>query len=237
MRTIKISKRLSLIASFLSKGTYFADIGSDHAYLACYVCLNDGQARAIAGDVNKGPYLSAKKTVENYNLQHAIDVRLGNGLAVLNNDDISELVIAGMGGPLIKSILELGKDQINTVRRIIAQPNIGEENVRKWFVDHGFTICEEAIIEENGKIYEIIVADRNGSSAVEEMLTEKELYFGPYLLKRPSAVFHRKWQLRKIKIEAILQQLQRSKTIDDEKIKRFTNELSWIEEVLREKSN
>src|SRR5699024_6975282 len=102
------SNRLKTIASFLSTGTFFADIGTDHAYLPCYVCLNDKQARAIAGEVNEGPYQSACETVRSHHLTEQIEVRKGDGLHVLKQDPVDELVIAGMGGALITNILNNG---------------------------------------------------------------------------------------------------------------------------------
>src|SRR5690625_254647 len=100
---INLSKRLTTIATFLPSGAYFADIGSDHAYLPCYVCIHDKEARAIAGEVNEGPYNSACETVKAYELNNQIEVRLGDGLHVIDNEQIKQVVIAGMGGSLIRS--------------------------------------------------------------------------------------------------------------------------------------
>src|SRR5690625_4730954 len=113
---MKISKRLEVIASFLTEGSRFADIGTDHAYLPCYICINDQEASAIAGEKNKGPYEQAKKNVQRYQLEERIEVRLGDGLEVLEDAQITELIIAGMGGPLIVDILQKGKQYLHTVQ-------------------------------------------------------------------------------------------------------------------------
>lgn len=63
---IQMSERLKRIADEIPNGAFFADIGSDHAYLPCYVCLRDEKARAIAGEVAKGPYLNALNTVKKH---------------------------------------------------------------------------------------------------------------------------------------------------------------------------
>src|SRR5699024_5431496 len=55
------SKRLTAIAKYITDDSIFADIGSDHAYLPCFVCLNNPSIQAIAGEVQKGPYENAKK--------------------------------------------------------------------------------------------------------------------------------------------------------------------------------
>lgn len=236
--TIELSKRLTTVASFLSKGTFFADIGTDHAYLPCYVCLSDLNAKAIAGEVNAGPYEAARKTVHSYGLSHSIDVRLGNGLHVIHQENIQELVIAGMGGTLITSILNQGKEHLQTVKRIIVQPNITEINVRKWFINNDFIITNEQIILENNHFYEIIVADRLEQKIPStEQLDEKQLLFGPLLLKNKSTLFYEKWELHQKKLADVVKQMKQASIRDKEKIIQFEKELAWLEEVLEDEKD
>lgn len=229
---VPISKRLKAIAAFLSKGSYFLDIGSDHAYLPCYVCLNDLEAKAIAGEVNEGPYQSAKQTVCKYGLSERIDVRLGDGLDVIGERDAPfELVIAGMGGTLIKQILEKGRAKRTEIKRIILQPNIDERDARIALLHLGYTITYEQLIKENGHIYEIIIADLLTNKKVEKW-TDKELLLGKQLQREKGPLFIEKWQSERQARKHILNQMKRAKKKNDEKIARFELELSWIEEVL-----
>lgn len=231
--SFSISKRLESVASFLPTGTYFADIGSDHAYLPCYVCINDATARAIAGEVNRGPYNSAVNTVKAHELSNRVDVRLGDGLSVINDDPITEVVIAGMGGSLIKDILENGKHHLYNVRRVIAQPNITSHVVRKWFLENQFYIVDEDIMEENNHIYEIIVAEnRKGIDQNKQTLTAQQLLFGPFLLEKKSDIFRKKWQHEKLNYERIISQMKSATIPNKEKLHTFEMELSWIKEVL-----
>ncbi|MUK87105.1 tRNA (adenine(22)-N(1))-methyltransferase TrmK [Ornithinibacillus sp. L9] len=227
--SIKLSKRLSIVASYLPSGAVFADIGSDHAYLPCFVCSNDNEARAIAGEVNVGPYESAKETVNYYQLNDVVDVRLGNGLEVVTPGEVEQVVIAGMGGALIKSILEEGVDNLKNAKRIIAQPNVDEKNVRTWLTTNDYVISHEAITEENGHIYEIIVADRYKNG---KQLTEMEILFGPELLKSKPSEFYQKWKLEREKRLRVIEQLNQAKIPPKEKIYQFEHELKMIEEVL-----
>ncbi|HLR66475.1 tRNA (adenine(22)-N(1))-methyltransferase [Virgibacillus alimentarius] len=232
--TIKLSRRLTNVASFLSPGSLFADIGSDHAYLPCYICLQDNEARAIAGEINEGPYLSACKTVESYQLTNVVDVRLGDGLEVLNKNEVTEIVIAGMGGSLIKSILDDGRDKLLNVKRIIVQPNVEEQNVRSWLLSNGFKLTNEIILEENNHIYEIIVGDKADEiNSSKSTLEEKQLFFGPLLMSNPNPVFYKKWRSEHSKRAATLEQIKKANTLHKEKIRQFEMELDWIEEVLQ----
>ncbi|MBT2214486.1 tRNA (adenine(22)-N(1))-methyltransferase TrmK [Virgibacillus dakarensis] len=230
---LTLSDRLKQVAFFLPEGAVFADIGSDHAYLPVFVCLQDNKAKAIAGEVNDGPYNSAKATVHAYQLTDRIDVRLGNGLEVIDSGEVKQLVIAGMGGALIHSILEDGKEKLEHMERIIAQPNVNAKGVRKWLVINNYRIVDEELIEENGHFYEIIVADNGGkdSSSLPKW-TERELLFGPVLLTKQSHAFLKKWQYEHHKLTRIIKQMKHATIRNEEKIVQFEQELTWIEGVL-----
>lgn len=231
MREITLSKRLQSIASYVSEGSLMADIGSDHAYLPCYVCLHDNSTKAIAGEINTGPYVSAKKTVERFQLSEQIDVRLGDGLSVLSPDEEVTLVtISGMGGSLIKHILQSGKQRIPYVRRIIVQPNTDAYQAREWLSRNNFCIIHEEIMEEKGHIYEMMVADKVLNCKTQ--LTSKQLMFGPLLLQNKTAQFYKKWTSEQKKRNRILEEMKKATCKNHEKIKQFELEIKWIKEVL-----
>lgn len=96
-------------------------------------------------------------------LEDRITVRLANGLdAIQPQDGITAVTIAGMGGSLIRDILEAGKlnQRLSGQERLILQPNIGERTLRSWLQENQYKIQSEKILEENKKIYEIIVAEK-----------------------------------------------------------------------------
>ena len=233
--TFKLSKRLIDVANFLPTGATFADIGSDHAYLPCYVCAQDPAATAIAGEINQGPFDSARANIRLHGLTECITVRLGDGLDVLKEaDDIRQVVIAGMGGGLIKQILADGKDKLDTVSRLILQPNVDARKVRIWLHEEGFRLIEERIMEENGHIYEILVADREGRDPYKDELLDKQLLFGPYLLKDQSPVFRKKWCKEAGKLRRILEQMEQANNPDAIRMNQFKRELAWMEELSHE---
>jgi tRNA (adenine22-N1)-methyltransferase len=236
MNVLSLSERLSAVAAHLPKSAHFVDVGSDHAYLPCYVCLQDPSSKAVAGEINEGPFRSAQKQVKLQGLIDRIDVRKGDGLAVVAPDEVKQVVVAGMGGPLIASILEQGKDKLGHVEQLIVQPNIDARALRKWFQNNGFVLQKEQILEEAGHIYEVLVAVREGKSIYHEdaAVREKELLFGPILLKEKNEAFRAKWLDYKQKLERNVANMQQAQHVDEAKLASFKKELIWLEEELND---
>lgn len=235
VENIQLSKRLKAIATYLDKTTLFADIGSDHAYLPCYVCTKYPNVRAIAGEVSKGPLARAKETVQANQLADRIDVRLGNGLEIIDqNDHIDTITIAGMGGSLIANILTEGKDKLTNVRRLITQPNNNGYAVRSFLARNHYFITDELIIEENDHIYEIIVSEYSADDLFTALTEEEEKnwLFGPKLMKEKSTVFIKKWQAEHDKIDYIIKQMKQAQVQDEDKIAKWQTQQQWIKEVL-----
>jgi len=232
MNAKDLSLRLQKAAEFVPQNARLADIGSDHAYLPVALMLQNKISYGIAGEVVVGPYKSAQKQVAKNGLENKIDVRLADGLeAVKLEDHVSAITICGMGGVLIRDILQRGKEKnrLSGEERLILQPNVGERQLRKWLVDEEYTITDESILEENQKVYEIIVAEKK--ETITEY-TEKELFFGPILLREENEVFLEKWQYKLSKSERILNSLHQSDQDVAEKIREVAQEIEWIKEVL-----
>ena len=220
-----ISKRLSIVASFVPQGAILLDVGSDHAYLPIELVESGKIERAIAGEVVVGPYQSALKNVKAHGLSEKIQVRLANGLAAFEEtDQVSTITIAGMGGRLIATILEEGLDKLSSVNRLILQPNNHEDELRVWLQAHGFQIVAESILEEAGKYYEIIVVETGIMN-----LSASEVRFGPFLSQEASPVFVEKWQKEAGKLEYALDQIP-EKNLAERQI--LIDKIQAIKEVL-----
>ena len=220
-----ISKRLELVASFVPQGSILLDVGSDHAYLPIELVERGQIEAAIAGEVVDGPYQSALKNVEAHGLKEKIQVRLANGLAAFEEEDqVSVITIAGMGGRLIATILEEGLDKLSGVERLILQPNNREDDLRIWLQDNSFQIIAESILEEAGKFYEILVVE-----AGQMKLSASDVRFGPFLSKETSPIFVQKWQKEVAKLEFALNQIP-EKNIEERQV--LVDKIQAIKEVL-----
>lgn len=225
-----INDRLKKVGSYV-KYKRLADIGSDHAYLPIYLALNNKIDFAIAGEVVEGPHKSSIKNVADNNLSDTIECRKGSGLDVINlSDNIEVITICGMGGKLIADILETGKEKLKNKPQLILQPNVASNLVREKLQLLGYSIDEEDILEEDGHIYEIIVA----SSGVMD-LTEDQKQFGVYLPKKNSDVFQKKYKQELDKVNYILNQMSKSKNIDGKKIEELNEYKDKINEILLSK--
>jgi tRNA (adenine22-N1)-methyltransferase len=194
------------VASFVNEGAVVADIGSDHAYLPCFLVHTKKVRTAVAGEVAKGPYESAVKNVRREGLSETITIRLADGLfAIEEGDAVDTVTIAGMGGPLIAAILENGKERLTQVKRIITQPNIYSRAIREWAVSNGWEIINEHILKEDGKIYEIIVLEK-GQATYEDL----ELMAGPFLLASKTDVFLEKWESELAEWNRVLDSLNKT---------------------------
>lgn len=230
MNHTELSKRLETVGRFVPEAARLADIGSDHAYLPVALMLKGKIDFAIAGEVVKGPFESAKRQVMKNGLSERIEVRLANGLDAIEKDDqISAITIAGMGGSLIRDILESGRQnqRLSGEERLILQPNIGEKTLRTWLKENNYQIIAEEIIEENKKIYEIIVAEKKEQPID---YSEKELMFGPFILEEKNAAFSAKWQRELKQREVILEQLKNAS--EQNRYETIQQEVEWIKEVL-----
>ena len=229
MNSEQLSERLKQVGSYVEKNARLADIGSDHAYLPCYLAKQRQIEFAIAGEVVKGPFQSAERQVRNEGLTDRIEVRMGDGLDVIRaEDEISTITIAGMGGPLIAKILERGKKKAAFASRLILQPNVHAWSIRVWAEQNGWQIIEEQILEENQKIYEILVLEKG-----QMHLSETERLLGPILIKQKSDTFQKKWLREKQEWERILENLPQDERLEiAEKKVELRTKIQMVQEVL-----
>ena len=161
MSQIKLSKRLSAVATYVRDGALVADIGTDHAYLPIFL-IESGKAKlAVASDINEGPIMRAGENVEAHALGDKIITRIADGLDGIEQYKPSDILICGMGGELISQIIDkcdyLKNDRIN----LILQPMTSVVELRSY-LSNGFCVFEEDIVFEDGKYYQIICAKYDG---------------------------------------------------------------------------
>ena len=95
-----------------------------------------------------------------------------------------------MGGELIASILEEGKNNAKNVGKFILEANTKIPFLRKYLFINGYNIVSEKIAKENDKYYELILCEKVEDEVV---FNDLDIEFGPVLRKEKSPLFIKKW--------------------------------------------
>jgi len=223
---LELTPRLRAIGESIERCNVIADIGSDHAYLPIYLIKNNKADKVIASDINIGPARISKERVKKYGLEDYIEVRIGNGLEVLNKGEADIIVIAGMGGLLIKSILEERIDVARDADRLILQPMRDSRTLINWLLKKSFVIIDGEIVKENEKYYEIIRTcyDEN-SDCSDEVINEVYYY-------KNTPVLHEYIDKKIEQYKNIINQLKASNVADsDERMCECIKELNNYREA------
>jgi len=223
---ITLSPRLAAAAAYICSGAPLADIGTDHAYLPAYLIQTGIIPRAIAADILPGPLEAARATVAAAGLVDLIDLRLGNGLSVLQPGEVNSASICGMGGPLIADILAAGP--LAGIERLVLQPMGGEESLRRWLESNGWRLLDEQLVEDAGRIY-VVLAAEPGSMA----LTPEEAFIGPHLRRKGGPLLARYAAILAAQNERALEGASRSERPEArERTRELRERIALLKEVI-----
>lgn len=177
---MKISNRLKTIADLVTYST-FADIGTDHGYAPIYLVETGKVEKAIACDLRKAPLEKASENIKKSNLSNKIETRLGSGFSQLNPNEIECALIAGMGGMLIIQIIQNDMEVVKNLKELILSPHEDVKEVRHFLHSINFSIAEEIMLKDGGKIYTAMRC-----LPIKEANYEKEIFYsyGKILLEQ-----------------------------------------------------
>ena len=162
-----LDERLTCAASFVRRGSRFADIGSDHAYLPIYLCKSGIVNTALASDINKGPVAAAVENIREYGVEGNVTAVLSDGLMGAKDFNPDDIAILGMGGELIASIIDKADWVKNENVHLILQPMTHAHTLYKYLLDNGFEIIDEKICATSARtdrIYRVICATYSGKA-------------------------------------------------------------------------
>lgn len=157
---IELTPRLKAVADLVIRNKVLVDVGTDHAYIPIYLLQTGVITSAIATDIHQGPYEIAKDKVRAHLLEKAIQVRKGDGLTPLKENEAEVAVIAGMGGLTINQILSQSPKIVLGLQQLILQPMTAADQVRKWLSNNQWKIQDEVFVKEGQRYYQVISAVR-----------------------------------------------------------------------------
>lgn len=166
---MEISKRLSFILDNIDKVNVIADIGTDHGYIPIVAIKNDLCDKAIGSDINKDPLDKGKLNSVLEGVDEKTEFRLGSGLSTLKKGEVNAVIIAGMGGNLIRDLLEAEIEKVKELDYLILQPAQNPEVLREYLYVNGYDIIKEDLCKDEGIFYELFkVRKKDGESTTLE---------------------------------------------------------------------
>ena len=206
-----LSARLNKAASLAEPGYVIADIGTDHAYLPIWLVQENICPSAIAMDVRKGPLERAADNIRMYKMENRIQVRLSDGLKELRPGEVQCVVLAGMGGPLIRDILETSAKTAHSLRSLILQPQSEAGLVRHYLFENGYVIDAEEAVWDAGKYYQMFRARPLGSpddaAGFPVYSEEEDFLYGKILIDTAHPVLESFLHKQEEKAQALFDQL------------------------------
>lgn len=205
-----------------------ADVGCDHAYVSIALVKRQLAGKVIAMDVRTGPLDIAIRNVHEAGYSEVIDIRLGDGLERLEPGEADAIIIAGMGGLLMKGILERGLHIISYEEKrpvLILQPQSDLKEVRMFLYRHAYHIVSETMLVEDGKYYTVMKAepiacgqnseegtcdDINWISSGEDAYSEEEWVYGRCNLRDKSETLLAFLQKEQLVLQQIMDKVEAS---------------------------
>ncbi|MCL2323859.1 MAG: class I SAM-dependent methyltransferase [Oscillospiraceae bacterium] len=179
---MELSNRLLGIIKMVNKKSQIGiDVGSDHGYIPIYLVKNGICKRFIASDVKPLPLEKARKNIENEGLLNKIELRQGSGLKVVLKNEVNFAILCGMGGYLIRDLLEESFDVVSSLEYMILQPMQNIEVLREYIYKRGYEILDERIVWD--EFYYQIYKIKAGDLKYTDEYKNKYSYFGEKLFQ------------------------------------------------------
>ena len=173
---IKISQRLNIIFSHIPNCNKFADIGCDHGYISYKMLTQKKCNSLIFSDISYPSLQKAEKLLKEFSNCKGVCCA---GLEKIDADT-DTVLIAGMGGENIITILEQGF----LPKQLILQPMKNTDKLRVFLNKNGYFLQKDFIFKAEDKFYNLILAQFG-----KETLTKEQIKYGKTNLLSPSADF------------------------------------------------
>lgn len=242
-KTLPMSERMLAVADMVTRGNRVCDVGCDHGYVSIYLVEQGISPMALAMDINKGPLALADKNIRERGLHNKIATRLSDGITEYTKDEADTLLIAGMGGPLICSILSKDRELTHSFKELVLSPQSEIMETRIFLSQEGYRIVDENMVYEDDKYYAIIkcvhtdcTADTDATKQLQ--LSKAQAKFGPVLIAKRHPVLEQYLIHERTKTDNVLCKLKRQLEIADEnseeRIKARIEELSKEAEMVKQ---
>lgn len=161
-----LDQRMQAAADYIiaDPGRSCVDVGTDHAYLPVYLYEASISKSIIACDINEKPLQTAARTLKEHGLTDKITLIQSDGLSKIMRAQAQDIIICGMGGELILSILQKAPFKFDAEQRLILQPMTNVPLLRRGLYENGFEILEETPVALSSHIYTVLLVAFTGKT-------------------------------------------------------------------------
>jgi tRNA (adenine22-N1)-methyltransferase len=162
-----LDERLSAAAELVKPGLPVADIACDHGKLAAVLAASERFPKVIGADLRPGPLEKAKRTLHNAHCEDRVELRLGDGLSVLEPYEVGTVVLAGVSAQTTQDILSAAPWIFDrNGPRLVLVPATRHAQLRSWLLSNGFTLVQDRPVQAAGRWYAVIAAEYTGQRSL-----------------------------------------------------------------------
>lgn len=185
-----LDERLSLAAALYEPCALGADIGTDHAFLPCYLLEQNICRRMLLADVSPKALARAKTEVQRRGLASRAELICADGLTALR-EPCGCVSMMGLGGETIAHLLIQGQQRLQGAVLILSA-HTDLPMVRSAVSDIGYHFTREELCQAAGRYY-IVWRAEPGAAA----LSETEIAFGSLLFESGSPLLadYLRWRM------------------------------------------
>lgn len=214
--------RLETIVDMIKFENCVADIGCDHGYVGLELFKREKINRLIATDVSKQCLEKSNKLFER--LDYNYEGRVGDGLKPLDYNEADTVIIAGMGGELIKNIVTDELKKTRSIKKFIIQPMTEPEKVREIFFEIGFNRTRDLIVKEKKHYYFIMQFELKG-----EPESREDFMYTKLLKEQPLFKDYIEHEINKR--EQIINQIKKNSDDENKTIEKLESEIRGLREI------
>jgi len=223
MKSYTLSPRLTVIADFAKDKKTIADIGCDHGKISVYLAEKGSYVHAV--DISKPSLQKARDLAKIEGVGNKISFYCDDGLNSIKHIKLDAVIIAGMGWRMISSILDKNQECIKSIDTLVLQPMDSVIDLRKYICSNNYTINDEKLIWDDGRLYTVLVAQykRNqGLSLLQQLL-------GPKILENKDVLINDLIEKELRKRNQILLGLNKAKSKNRSQICQIKKEIEMLE--------
>ncbi len=205
---MELSKRMRAIADVVNQAEIVADIGCDHGLIPVALMEEERAKKVYACDISNKSLQKTADLALKKGFAKSIITYVADGLeALYDHGAVDSIILAGMGGLLIRDILYKDIKIARNAGQLILAPQGNEYELRLFLYRNDFFVYDEKIVLDEGKFYQVIVA-KAGNDVLRE---DVYLSYGYYPVIRREAIQKEFLQSKLRELELVIKNAKRGK--------------------------